>query len=221
MGTSKGSYVTLSYGQLRSFEPGKPLQIADGQTIEKVDFSLPRGAIITGRIMDEYGEPIVNVQVAPMRNQYVQGRRQMFPVGQMASTNDLGEYRLFGLSPGQYYLSATLRNLMMFAESDDRSGYAPTYYPGTASVAEAQRVSVGLGQTLPEVNLTLIPMRTARISGTAVDVEGKPVSTGGMVMVVERGGGMTSMRAGGQIRPDGSFPSVDWPRVSIPFKGIS
>src|SRR5690242_10722691 len=43
---SKGSYVSLQYGQSRPFEAGKPLQIADAQVVEKVDFALPRGAVI-------------------------------------------------------------------------------------------------------------------------------------------------------------------------------
>ena len=48
----KGSYVTLQYGQKRPFEPGKPVELLDAQTIEKIDFSLPKGAIITGRVLD-------------------------------------------------------------------------------------------------------------------------------------------------------------------------
>ena len=63
LNASKGSFVQLQYGQSRPFEPGKPLEIANGQTIEKVDFSLPRGGIITGRILDEFGEPASDVQV--------------------------------------------------------------------------------------------------------------------------------------------------------------
>src|SRR6185295_12445372 len=47
---SKGSFVQLAYGQTRPFQPGKPLEIAEGQTIERVDFGLPRGALITGRV---------------------------------------------------------------------------------------------------------------------------------------------------------------------------
>src|SRR5207237_5054996 len=63
LSASKGSFVGLSYGQLRPFEPGKPLEIADAQTADKIDFSLPRGSVITGRIVDEFGEPIADVQV--------------------------------------------------------------------------------------------------------------------------------------------------------------
>jgi carboxypeptidase family protein len=210
LNASKGSYVGLAYGQVRPFEPGKPLEIADGQTVEKVDFMLPRGAVITGRVLDEFGEPVADAQVAPMRYVNQGGRRRLQPSGRMSMTNDIGEYRIFGLPPGSYYISATMRGggmgIMMNAQSDDRSGYAPTYFPGTGNAAEAQKLTVGLGQSLTDVNVTLIPTRIATVSGIAVDSQGRPL-TGGMVMVVQRQGGAGgfSMNGGGMIRPDGTF----------------
>jgi hypothetical protein len=202
---SKGSYVGLSYGQQRPFEPGKPLEILEAQTVEKVDFALPRGGVITGRILDEFGEALADVQVTAQRYQNIGGRRRLVPAGRTAVTNDIGEFRLFAIPPGQYYLSAALRNMgPMMADSDDRSGYAPTYFPGTANMAEAQRVTIGLGQIVSDINMALMPTRTARIMGTAVDSRGNPMI--GMVMAMPRGESMMMMFGPpGQIRPDGSF----------------
>jgi hypothetical protein len=206
LNASKGSFVALQYGQLRPFEPGKPLEVLDGQTIDKIDFRLPRGAIITGRVVDEYGEPVADTQVLPMRFVNQGGRRRMVPTGRSSMTNDIGEYRIFGLAPGQYYISATMRaGFMMNAQSEDRSGYAPTYYPGTGNIAEAQKLTVALGQSLTDINLSLIPTRIASVSGVAVDSQGRPLA-GGMVMVGQRqGAGGFSMNSGGMIRPDGTF----------------
>jgi carboxypeptidase family protein len=106
---SKGSFVSLAFGQLRPFESGKPLDIRDGQTIEKVNFALPRGSVITGHVLDDYGDPASDVMVQVTRYQYIQGQRRLVPAGRGAVTDDIGGFRLFGLSPGQYYLSATLR----------------------------------------------------------------------------------------------------------------
>jgi hypothetical protein len=199
----KGSFIALQYGQQRPFEPGKPIEILDGQTIEKVDFSLPRGGLITGRILDEFNEPISDVQVAAMRSQSVGGTRRMVPAGRTGMTNDIGEFRLFGLPPGDYYLTATLRN-NQFGDTDDRSGYAPTYYPGTADVASAQRLTLAVGQSITDLSLSLLPIRTARVSGTAVDSQGRPLQ--GVVQALQQttfGGPFGG--APGQIRPDGSF----------------
>ena len=201
----KGSYVNLQYGQLRPFEPGKPLEILNGQTIEKVDFALPKGGVMTGRILDEFGEPLADAQVAAQRYQNIGGRRRLVPAGRPATTNDIGEFRLFAIPPGQYYLSATLRNMSgMIGDSDDRSGYAPTYFPGTANMAEAQKVTVSLGQIVSDINMALIQTHTARITGVAVDSQGRPMM--GMVMAVPRGDSVMMMLGPpGQIKPDGSF----------------
>ena len=201
---SKGSFVGLQYGQQRPFEPGKPLEILDGQTLEKVDFALPKGGVITGRILDEFGEPLADAQVMAQRYQNIGGRRRLVPAGRNAMTNDIGEFRLFAIPPGQYYLSATLRSMGPIGDSDDRSGYAPTYFPGTANMAEAQKVTVGLGQTVSDVNMALIQTRTSRVTGVAVDSQGRPMM--GMVMAVPRGDSVMMMFGPpGQIRPDGSF----------------
>ena len=75
--------------------------------MEKLDFSLPRGSIVTGRILDEFGEPMPDVQIAAQQYQTIQGQRRLIPSGRQTASNDIGEFRLFGIPPGQYYLSAT------------------------------------------------------------------------------------------------------------------
>ncbi len=199
---SKGGYVALAYGQRRAFEPGRPLEIRDGQTVERLDFNLPRGSVIVGRILDEYGDPVSDVQVSPMRYQIIQGRRRLIYSGRSSTSNDVGEFRIFGLSPGQYYLSATLRNVMG-PDSDDHAGYAPTYYPGTSNVDNAQRLTIGLGQVLTDVTIALNPTRTAHVSGTIVDSQGRPFS--GFVNVLQPSSGTSGSVATSEIKPDGSF----------------
>jgi protocatechuate 3,4-dioxygenase beta subunit len=202
---NKGAFVSLQYGQTRPFEQGKPLEVRDAQLLEKIDFSLPRGAVVTGRVVDEIGEPTSDAQVMIQRYQYVNGRRQLFPV-RSAQTNDIGEYRLFGIPPGQFVISAVFRGGDILgldgAPNDNRSGYAPTFYPGTTNATEAQRVTLAVAQTLNDINIPLSPTRMARISGTAVNAEGKPIA--GLLILLQAGG--TSIQSiGNQIKPDGSF----------------
>jgi hypothetical protein len=201
---AKGSYVALQYGQLRPFEPGKPLEILAAQTLEKVDFALPKGAILTGRVLDEFGDALPDAMVSVQRYQNMGGQRRLIQAGRTSTTNDVGEFRIFAVPPGQYYLSVTMRPGGMMGDTDDRSGYAATYFPGTTNIAEAQKVTVAVGQVVSDMNMTLMPTRVSRIAGTAVDSQGRPMS--GMVMAVPRTDSMMVMFGPpSQIKADGSF----------------
>src|SRR5580765_1711924 len=121
-------------------------------------------------------------------------------------TNDIGEFRLFGLAPGQYIVSASYRGPMMMigTTSGDASGYALTYYPGTANLGDAQKLTIGVGGSVSDVTLMLVPTRTARVSGTVFDGQGRPLRQGS-VMLMPRNGNMGMMTAGSSVRPDGTF----------------
>ena len=197
--TNKPNYVRAAYGERRPLGPGAPIEVAAGQVVARIDFLLQRTAAITGRVNDEFGDPAPNVMVAPMRYLYVNGERRLQSAGPNVSTNDLGEYRLYGLMPGRYFVSATLRP-MNFA--GDRTAYMATLYPGTGNPADAQRLTVAAGQTIAGINITLLPVVGSRISGVALDVNGKPLV--GSVNAISRSGTFGS--AGfAPIRPDGAF----------------
>src|SRR5689334_10701263 len=153
---SKGGFVSLQYGQRRPSESGTPLELGDGQTIEKISIGLPRGSVLGGRITDEFGEPVANASVVAWRFAYSAGTRRLMPAGQNArdTTDDLGQFRLFGLPPGDYYVSATLRTggPEVTDPMGEISGYANTYFPGTPNVAEATRVTLAVSQENTTVN---------------------------------------------------------------------
>ena len=81
--------------------------------------------------------------------------------------------------------------------SNPGSGYAPTYYPGTPSPAEAQHVAVAVGQEIGSVDIALAPVKLAKITGTAMGSDGKPMS-GAMVML------MPAMREAMMFMPGGT-----------------
>ncbi len=59
---SKAGFVTMSFGQRRPFEAGRPIEIADAQVMERVNLVLPRGAAINGRLLDEFGDPVARAR---------------------------------------------------------------------------------------------------------------------------------------------------------------
>jgi hypothetical protein len=105
---SKTGFISLSYGQRRPLQAGTPLQLADAQQLSGIDFRLPRGSVIAGHVMDETGDPMPGISVQVMRYQYAQGNRQLMPAGN-AQTDDQGAFRVWGLNPGDYYVSAQSR----------------------------------------------------------------------------------------------------------------
>ncbi|HET9832827.1 MAG TPA: carboxypeptidase-like regulatory domain-containing protein, partial [Vicinamibacterales bacterium] len=179
----------------------KPIELLAAQTIEKIDFALPRGAVIAGHVFDEFGEPSANVSVTALRFQYDgRGRRRLSPAG-AASSNDLGEFRIFALAPGDYYLSVLVGE---FGDSIDRASYAPLYYPGTTDVNLAELLTVASGQTMADLSLTLQTVRTARVSGTAADADSKPMP--GFVVVNPLGAKVAHTNVlTAIVQPDGSF----------------
>jgi protocatechuate 3,4-dioxygenase beta subunit len=184
---SKGGFVSVQYGQRRPSESGTPLEIGDGQALEKVVIALPRGSVISGRITDEFGEPVANAVVGSLRYGYAGGARRLMPAGGQNArdtTDDQGHFRLFGLSPGDYIISASFRSGGGEATdpSGENTGYAPTYYPGTSTVADAQRVTVALGQEQTSVIFSLIATRLVRVSGAVLNSQGTPMQNGAVML---------------------------------------
>src|SRR6185503_12954282 len=154
----------------------KLIELKSGETLDRVDFTLLRGGVIAGRVVDEFGEPLSGLDVSARRVQTVGGRRQLSPYGPQGSTNDIGEFRIFGLEPGQYAVLAMWRRMGPGdSTSPDRNGYPSTYFPGTTNEAEAQRFTVAAGQTISDLAMALSPIKTARVEGTVVDVDGRPM----------------------------------------------
>lgn len=216
---SRSGYVGAQFGQKSPNQPGTPIELAEGQTLEKVGFSLVRGGAIVGRIMDDLGEPLAGAEVRVQRYAYMGGARRLTGAGSDGGfdrTDDLGQFRLHGLAPGDYYIVASYRQMETFgptglAVQGQSEGYAPTYFPGTPSVAEARRITVRAGQDAPNASFALVSARVGRISGRVTNSAGEPYSDGTM-MVAPRSdevGGMSM--TGTQIRPDGTFQTPGLP----------
>jgi hypothetical protein len=207
LSASKTGFVLVSYGQRRSSDPSRPIQLSDGEARKDVTLSLPRAGVITGRVLDEFGEPIPDAMVQAFRLQHVRGRRRLMPAGRFAQSNDIGVYRVFGLPPGQYFVSASSRGVGTGPDRvEDVVGFAPTYYPGTTNVSEAQPVSVAVGQEVT-ADFQLVPGRLARVRGSVLDSNGRPLTSGSVSLALRTEGGWAAMFGGSadRIQDDGTF----------------
>ena len=135
----------------------------------------------------------------------VTGGRREPGTARTTVTDDLGEFRLFALSPADYILqaSAQMANGGPSPETaDSQDGYATTFFPGVLQASEAKRITLGIGQIVEDVSFVIQPARGARVSGTAIDSKGRPLT--GMLMVMRKSNG-NMMGNGWPIRPDGTF----------------
>src|SRR5262249_47199050 len=190
---AKAGFVDGVYGQRRPLQPGTPVVLADAQSAANIDVRIMRGGVITGRLGDEDGEPLPRALVSVQRYQYVRGERQLTTAGS-DQTDDRGQYRVFGLPPGEYYVSASAaglggligRGLQLalgagagrggrggpnalpaFGVPDqaEQTGYAPSYYPGVVSAAEAGKVTLAPGQEVAGIDFQIQLVPLAKVTG--------------------------------------------------------
>ena len=187
-------------------------ELADGQTLERT-VTLPRGGVIKGRIVDAFGEPLAGAEMRVERFIYGPGGRQLAqhsgPGPGTWLTNDLGEFRVFGLAPGAYLVSARTRQFgapvtMGPGGARDRAeSLIPTYYPGTTRVADARTVRVAAGQEVV-VDFIATTGRMLRVSGTARRANGAPPAGHNVFLAVQTSNSSGQIN-GGAIAADGSF----------------
>ena len=84
LSATKSGFVTVQYGQTRPFESGKAIELVDGQLLDKADIAMPRGSVIAGRVLDEFGDPVADAIVNAMRSAWTGGRRRLQPTGRIA-----------------------------------------------------------------------------------------------------------------------------------------
>jgi hypothetical protein len=110
VGGTKEGYVTVNYGATRPGRVGAPVTLTEGQALADLILTLPRGAVITGVLLDPEGLPVAGVSVRALRYVYtVTGERRLSAVSTtMAShiTDDRGVYRIYGLPAGEYAIAA-------------------------------------------------------------------------------------------------------------------
>ncbi len=192
---SKTGFVTLAYGQRRSGESGRPLEVAQNQELANVDFALPKGAVLVTRVTDEFSDPVVHVFISAYQYRFLGGSRTLVEVPQaMVETDDQGVARIGGLVPGKYVIGGRIHNDQPLAASGSERVYLETFFPGTSVRTEAQTVSVGVGQEV-EVSFSLVAARTVRVAGMVVGPNGASTRAAS-VLLDDR----TS-----RIMPDGSF----------------
>jgi hypothetical protein len=208
LSASKTGFIPLDYGQRRSFQSGRDIDLAAGQVLDNLEIALPRAGAITGRVLNDLGEPAPGIIVIAVRQRFSNGRRALTIVGRSKETDDLGEYRLSELPPGSYFVFTSRPRLAEVGTApEEQIVSASTYYPSAPSGEFARSVAVKSGQEVRGIDITQIAVRPVTISGTLLDANGR-VATEGSITIrsyVEDGFTLGSNQTFGMGLTSGTF----------------
>ena len=179
-GLPAGSYHVSTVPQ-NGFVSGslpRGVSLIDGQSLETT-IRLTRTGAIVGRVLDEGREPVAGAQVHAVQRSEVGGDVRLSHAGRTATVDERGEYRLYGLAPGEYLVVATYRPQRISSHgvlSDvQRSDFSDAYYPDSSSSKGARSVVVRAGQDTEGVNFALTARRLVRVTVNAVNAAGVPL----------------------------------------------
>jgi 5-hydroxyisourate hydrolase-like protein (transthyretin family) len=190
LSATRNGFIKMEYGARRPKQPGLPIVLNAGQKLADIGLRMMPAGTIAGRILDRDGEPMANVTVTALKYAYQEGQKALTVV-QNAQTNDLGEYRLFWMQPGQYFVSATPAPMQtqQTAANTEAEGYVSVYYPGTADAAAAAPINLPPGTIFGGVDLTVTAVHTVRITGQLINgVTGQPAPNANISVVQTRVG---------------------------------
>jgi hypothetical protein len=167
---SRRGYGTMAYGARRPFAEGRVLALGAGEQITDLTIGLPRLGVIAGTVTGADGEPLAQVNIQALRRQFARGKLSWTSWGG-AGTDDKGRFRLFGVAPGRYVVSASKQFDTIpvsnpgdpAAEQNNRLGYATTYAPGTPLRHEARDIVLQPGQTLEGVDIAMQVIRPIKL----------------------------------------------------------
>jgi hypothetical protein len=177
---SHNGFVTQGYAQKSLTGPGAELILGPDQTMADLLFRMVPTAVISGEVLNEVREPLPWISILALRETYSGGKLALKTIEEV-TTNDLGQYRLFNLSPGRYYVLA-INHLAEFATSPviinspspndelKNQGYVPTFFPGTVNFATAEILALDAGAERPNIDFVLAPVPVFSISGKVSNV---------------------------------------------------
>lgn len=228
----RNGYVDAHYSQKKLDDPGSTLTLRPGQKLVDLVFKLGQTGVITGRVFDEDGEPMQGIHVNAVREVYINGKMRLQSADERES-NDLGEFRLFGLLPGRYLISAEPeiwnravgdREFSGTDKSGGEKGYAKLYYPGVTDSGKASAITVKEGDEIASVDILMKQVTVYRVRGKVVNLLPKPSGRRWSqvhVLRINQGAGWESMGSTSAGDADGSFEIREIPAGNYTIRVMS
>jgi len=209
----KPGYIQTQYGSKNGMTGGTTLNLQPGQQMADVKMQLVPQATISGRVLDDDGDPVGNVRVEAVGRMWGQGGKpRYFPMGQ-ASTDDTGAFRIANLRPGKYYVAVqSNRSQMMGLREAPAAPGKPdirpvrTFYPSSLDRTGASAIDLKPGQEMPGIDVRMRSVETfhirGKLSGVVAESNGQP----GILMLSPQGGDALPFSFGSAfVAKDGTF----------------
>jgi protocatechuate 3,4-dioxygenase beta subunit len=204
----RNGFVYMPPNSTGTLQRGGVIDVGPGQIVDDVVLGLQRAAVINGRIVDEDGGPMEGMVVEAAQYRYLEGTRELMGVGR-ATTNDRGEYRIYGLRPGDYYVRVSMESPMAMnsirAVMGGNSGYVDTYYPNSQDVSLASLLRVTAEAETVGIDLQMARTVTLRVSGQILDPAGRPGMAASIILLDRSKPGRQLNARRVQGAPDGRF----------------
>ena len=175
LAVSRTLYVDRIYGQKggRYSDPER-IPVAPGESVRDITIRLTPTGVITGRVVDADGDPAPGLSVSAMRYRHDDGQRRL-ESNHSARTNDRGEYRLWGLPPGRYYIAATSDRgpeMVRAGQIEEQEGSATPriFYPSALELTETAPIRIRGGEERAGIDIQLQQVRAYRVSGRVAGV---------------------------------------------------
>ncbi len=201
----------LITGGLPANQHARMLSVLEGENVEHFDLILKRGGVITGRVTDSSGRPLIR-QAIELTRIGDDGKPQPHPLNHPAvkMTDEKGVYRITSLPEGRYLVSAGITRAVRMGTQISREAYYPqTFHPGVSDPSQAAIVGVSEGAETTGVDILIAEARkTYDIRGRVVRAEtGEPAEGIEIFYSLHReGGGVVGPRSRGvKSNSDGEF----------------
>jgi hypothetical protein len=183
----RNGYARHHYGQRITGGPATAIRLSAGQVLPDIVMPLVPAGNVAGMIRGSDGQPQTGVPIQLLRATYNAAGLRTFHVEGTAKTNDRGEYRLYWITPGRYYLSAgspsgpnrpLAPNTAASPNEIPDQSFALTYFPGVFDAAAAAVIDVNSGVEMNGVDFVAPRQQLYSVRGRIVDsTTGRPPAT--------------------------------------------
>lgn len=162
MSLPSGSYTLRVRQEGYAHVRGATVVLKEGEAVTGLVLRAGKRGSVAGTVRDDKGGPIVGAGIVAF-NRRMLGFRAMLVPGGSATTDDGGQFRVADLPPGDYLICACKVDSPRAAKG--AMVFAPTFYPGSTSVANAFSIDVAYSDDRSGMDITVTPVRPSRVSG--------------------------------------------------------